>query len=259
MKIVGLYRENDEAGKPESDRALAFLVGEKLKEKDLEVEMLDGENAGHLKSHSPLLIFSMARKPTALEILEGFEQKGVRIINSPKAIRLCFNREKTYNLMKKNGLALPKTALVSLNAIPPNRFPFLLKKADMHGKRGDTFLVKNQADLSSAANALRESGRAQALFQEFVEGTPYKFYGIGKEIFLPDFSFDEKKTVEKIKEDCKKIASLVGMDVFGGDFIFSAQEKKAYVVDFNDWPSFSLMREEAATKIAGLLISKLGK
>jgi len=42
---------------------------------------------------------------------------------------------------------------------------------------------------------------------------------------------------------------MVKIDVYGGDAIIDA-EGRISIIDFNDWPSFSRCREEAADAIA---------
>ena len=46
-----------------------------------------------------------------------------------------------------------------------------------------------------------------------------------------------------------RLSQLVGVEVFGGDAIIDEQGR-FYIIDFNDWPSFSRCREEAAMAIA---------
>jgi hypothetical protein len=48
------------------------------------------------------------------------------------------------------------------------------------------------------------------------------------------------------------LAAAVGLQVYGGDCIVTV-DGAWYMIDFNDWPSFSRCREEAAEAIAGLM------
>jgi glutathione synthase/RimK-type ligase-like ATP-grasp enzyme len=250
--IYGIYRENDEAGNPESDRAIADAVRESLEASGHSVFMLEGEEAEKIAGKKPDLVFSMARKGTALDILSRMESSGLPVINSPRAIRLCFNREQVYRMMESSGLPLPRTSLKPIDNVG-EEIPFMLKKPGTHGKKGDTFAVTNPEEMKAALKSLKASGIKNILVQDFViGGKSYKFYGIGDEIFLPDF---DKPGSENVIEFARRISHLIGMDVFGGDFIY--KNGNFYVVDFNDWPSFSSMRKEAGERIAQLIISRL--
>ena len=50
----------------------------------------------------------------------------------------------------------------------------------------------------------------------------------------------------------EQLAAAVGLEIYGGDCIVCA-DGTWYMIDFNDWPSFSRCREEAADAIAGLI------
>ena len=47
----------------------------------------------------------------------------------------------------------------------------------------------------------------------------------------------------------ERLAAVIGLDVYGGDCIVRSDGTFA-IIDFNDWPSFSRCREEAAKAIA---------
>ena len=48
------------------------------------------------------------------------------------------------------------------------------------------------------------------------------------------------------------LAAAVGLQIYGGDMIVT-NDGSLYMIDFNDWPSFSRCREEAAEAIARLI------
>jgi len=48
------------------------------------------------------------------------------------------------------------------------------------------------------------------------------------------------------------LARAVGIKVYGGDCIVG-EDGSFCIIDFNDWPSFSRCREDAATAIATLI------
>ena len=58
--------------------------------------------------------------------------------------------------------------------------------------------------------------------------------------------------VSALQSECERLAEAVGVDVYGGDAIIR-DDGSFCLIDFNDWPSFSRCREEAAAAIASLI------
>ena len=55
-----------------------------------------------------------------------------------------------------------------------------------------------------------------------------------------------------VQADAEHLAEAVGIKVYGGDCIVRSDGSFCFI-DFNDWPSFSRCREEAAEAIASLV------
>jgi glutathione synthase/RimK-type ligase-like ATP-grasp enzyme len=89
--------------------------------------------------------------------------------------------------------------------------------------------------------------------QHFIEGVNVKFYGVGEKVYLPSYEGEGK---EDMTNFAGRIARLIGMNVYGGDIIYNGD---AFVIDFNDWPSFSSIRDQAAKDIAELIVSKISE
>jgi hypothetical protein len=62
------------------------------------------------------------------------------------------------------------------------------------------------------------------------------------------YPFDETR----LQQQMEQLAKAVGLQVYGGDCIIRSDGSWA-VIDFNDWPSFSRCRPEAASAIAGII------
>ena len=58
---------------------------------------------------------------------------------------------------------------------------------------------------------------------------------------------------EEMKKTVDRLATTIGVIVYGGDAIVRS-DGSFVIIDFNDWPTFSPCREEAARKIATLPI-----
>ena len=101
-----------------------------------------------------------------------------------------------------------------------------------------------------------------------------KFYGVeGTGFFRYYYSGDDTETKfgdeerngkpqyysfssSNLQADAEKLACLLQTPVYGGDAII--QEDGCYVIiDFNDFPSFSRCREEAAKAIVGRMKQRL--
>jgi hypothetical protein len=83
------------------------------------------------------------------------------------------------------------------------------------------------------------------LLTAHVEGTLVKFYGVADRFFSP-------QGYPQVAEAAARLARLVGIQVYGGDAVLLSDGTFA-IIDFNDWPSFSSCREEAAAAICRLI------
>ena len=99
---------------------------------------------------------------------------------------------------------------------------------------------------------LSERGVAQAYVQQEIEGRVVKFYGVsGGEYFTALADGDELPDAvhRAIAIAASTAASAIGLEAWGGDAVVS--ENGAFrIIDFNDWPSFSRVRGQAARAIA---------
>ena len=53
-----------------------------------------------------------------------------------------------------------------------------------------------------------------------------------------------------------KVGQMLSLDVFGGDAIIR-EDGTFLLIDFNDWPSFAPIREQAGKAISGLIDRKI--
>ena len=60
------------------------------------------------------------------------------------------------------------------------------------------------------------------------------------------------RELSAVQADAERLAEAVGIKVYGGDCIVRSDGSFCFI-DFNDWPSFSRCREEAAEAIASLV------
>ena len=272
------------------------------------------------------LYLSMARLPEALTILEGFEQQGRRVINSPRGVRNC-QRSVLEKLMRENNLSTP----TAYQEGPEEDSPCWLKRGDAAAQSKDDVVFCNDAEaLKKAISDFEARGISDYVISRHVEGDVVKFYGvnslpfgatgatgvfraatgvaaapprganpsfatedfraatdvaaapqrganpafateegpgIGSSFFRHFYPTDDGQTkfgdetarngeahhyafdVSALQSEVERLAQLVGIEVYGGDAIID-RKGRFYIIDFNDWPSFSRCRDEAAEAIA---------
>lgn len=250
---IGLYREKNRAGLPEKDFAIATEVGKRLQQKGINVKMLKQLRF----SKKPDLIFSMARNPKTLKTLQVLEKK-IPVINSPTAVLDCLNRVKTYKLLLDKGIPLPKTQFVETRKLF-NKFnnKIVLKRGNTHGMKGDSAIIENTEQYNQTIESFLKKKTKTTIVQAFVLGRDLKFYGIGDQVFLPDKQGLTKKQLMKIEQIVSKTGKLTSLKVYGGDLMITRD--KIFLLDINDWPTFSPIRDLAAEKISDLIINEFNK
>jgi hypothetical protein len=105
--------------------------------------------------------------------------------------------------------------------------------------------------LRAALAGMAQRGVTIAYVQQAVEGRVIKFYGVsGGEYFaalVEEGPISERVQLELAKSAAAAAVTL-GLEAWGGDAIVDGEQ--FMMIDFNDWPSFSRVREVAARAIA---------
>jgi hypothetical protein len=114
----------------------------------------------------------------------------------------------------------------------------------------------------------------EVVLNEHLEGDLMKFYGVhGSDFFYhfyPSVTTHSKFGLEAINgeakgipfnEDalrsiCNSAAEALKVEVYGGDCIV-APDGTIRIIDFNDWPSFSPCRKEAAIAIGDAILKTI--
>jgi glutathione synthase/RimK-type ligase-like ATP-grasp enzyme len=246
LRAIGVHREAAKAGKPEADRAILRAAIQQLRRHGFSVRVRHPQKLRG--THQAALILSMARSPEAHAVLRKLQEKGALVINNPNSVAFSLNRAATYNALKEEGIPIPTTTIKTLSSLPKSfRGKVILKRPDRHEF---TRIVSNANELREAISFYRKQGLRRIVVQAFVDGQHVKFYGIGNEIFVPE-ELERRasaKIIKRIKEVARKSGACIGLQVFGGDIVL--KDGIPYLVDLNDWPSFSSIRELAAEKIA---------
>ena len=75
--------------------------------------------------------------------------------------------------------------------------------------------------------------------------------GLGCQVFSPAYAFN----TAALEDIAQRAARAIGLEIYGGDAIITPQGD-IYIIDINDFPSFTAVREAAAAEIAALIMSK---
>ena len=228
-----LMVQRDESFSPnavEKDLAILQAVGEKLRDRGASVsyvkeELLQdkrwklGDRVG--------VIFSMARSEKSLAVLQQAQAEGVMVVNDPRSIEICNSRRAIDGLMRSNRI--------------PAAPYYERGKGWIKADRGhDVRFAANEEEMLAFKQQVEDP-----LLTAHVEGTLVKFYGVADRFFSP-------QGYPQVAEAAARLARLVGIQVYGGDAVLLSDGTFA-IIDFNDWPSFSSCREEAAAAICRLI------
>lgn len=254
-ELIGVYREERfSPGKVEDDRAIIDLAAESLRAAGLRVRMVHGDRLPVL-DQEPALVFAMCQSPEALAWLDR-AQALCPVVNTADGIRGCY-RVNLVTRLDRGGVPQPRWELAGA-ALPAGlgEGPWL-KRGDVHAmEAADVRRVFGAAAWGEFAADFRDRGIREAIVQSHVEGPVYKFYGVKGGFFrafgLPSGLEERAATL------AAQAADAVGLEVYGGDGVV-AEDGSIFLIDVNDWPSFSRCRAEAGPAIARRLIEILGE
>lgn len=212
------------------------------------------------------LYLSMARLPEALQVLEGFEQQGRRVVNSARGVMNC-QRSVLEKLMREHHVSAPQPC-------DEGGSPCWLKRGDAAAQsKADVVFCKDADALQKALADFKARGISDYIVSPHVEGDVVKFYGVSDTFFRYFYPTDDGQTkfgdetqhngpshhyafdAQALQSEVERLARLVGIEVYGGDAIIDS-EGRFYIIDFNDWPSFSRCRDEAAEAIGNCPLNR---
>lgn len=260
MKILAVSRaERFSPNAVERDKAIFQAVIDRLREQGDEVRLISEDSLDYQDiPESLVLVLTMARQPETLAWLKSI---GVACINSPEGIERC-TRSRLQEIMERLGIPVPPKE---------GSDGYWLKRGDAAAQTAeDVVYVSDREQLMAAIQTMRQRGITDYTVSAHVQGDLVKFYGVGQGKFFRWFyptddaqtKFgDERRNgvashylfnVEALQHEMERLAAAVGVSIYGGDAIVRA-DGSFCIIDFNDWPSFSRCREEAADAIVKLI------
>ncbi|MEA2625925.1 MAG: hypothetical protein QOD06_1970 [Candidatus Binatota bacterium] len=250
---IGVYREERfSPGRVDDDRAVLDSVADRLREQGVAVRAFDGDRLPS-PDVAERLVFAMCQGERALAWLEALGRETV-VVNPPRAIRNCY-RTRMLERFAAAGVPHPTSALAESSPPADLASGPWLKRGDVHAmEAGDVRRVFGEAEWRQALGELRERGVASAVVQDHAEGTVFKFYGVAGRFFR---AYGLPSGLERAAEEIAAAgAAALELEVWGGDGV-AGPDGSIRLIDFNDWPSFSRCRDEAAAAIAGHLLDRL--
>ena len=218
-------------------------------------QLISAESVGAVNAYYQII--SMARTPKALDCLKQLAQRGIRVLNPSVGIRAC-QRSNVDKVMRENHLPLPPDE---------GDDGYWVKRADAAAQsKEDVCFCHDWAEVEKIKSTFMQRGITDIVTQAHVKGDVVKFYGVeGTNFFRYYYSGDDTETKfgdeerngkpqyypfssSDLQADAEKLACLLQTPIYGGDAII--HEDGSYVIiDFNDFPSFSKCRKEAAKAI----------
>ena len=255
MKILMIQRaEKFSPNSVEKDKAILETVGARLMAAGHQVEYVSEEQAFSAEHYDRIL--TMGRLPETLDRL-----RHLNAINSSAGIDNCA-RCKLEEMMRKTHMPMPPRQ---------GTHGYWIKRGDAAAQgKGDVQYAATEIELDSKINEFEERGISEYTISAHVPGDLVKFYGVaGTGFFRCYYPTDDGESkfgdeqrngqahhfpfeVEAMQACTEQLAKAVGISVYGGDCIVG-EDGNYCIIDFNDWPSFSRCREEAASAIASLI------
>lgn len=236
------------------DRAILEAVAAELARRwdTGEVPVVD-EEAWTARPSAADVILTMARTPEALQQQATMEKAGSLVVNTPEGVDNC-QRSLLQQLMQRNEIP---------HAPETGSHGYWLKRGDAAAQsKQDVVFCSDEAALSRAKEQFRQRGISQWVVSAHVVGDLVKFYGVAGEMFRTFYPTDDgiskfgdealngqahhySYSLTDLRIQSEKLARLTGVTFYGGDAIVQS-DGQFCIIDFNDWPSFSRCREEAA-------------
>lgn len=263
--FLGITREHVYSpGRVADDSAILHLVADELRQEGHSVAVIGGDDERWPEPAAYTMVFAMCQGPRALERLQHWEARGVRIINRPDGILNC-QRHRTVPALVRAGTPFPESLLLETAAAPT--LPAWIadggawvKRGDVHATESDDVVfVDSVATAHAALHRFHARRVAHAVVQRHVRGIVLKFYAVRGRFFHavppPGGSVLPPETLPRIDALGQDAARVLNVEVYGGDCVFAVNGALT-LIDLNDWPSYAPCRSAAAKGIAAYLLAQ---
>lgn len=280
IEIAGIMR--DEAYSPNNignDSAVFNATADELRKRGCRVNVYS-ERQFLEYGITERFIFDMCRQRESVAKLQRLEDEGRLVVNSGYGIENC-TREKMTRLFLEGGVPGPESIIVDTDDDVEGKLrdagltECWVKRADFHAvDKEDVSYCPNLGEVRGILRGFCSRGISRAVINRHLDGDLIKFYGVrGRPFFYWFYPFDEGHSkygyetvngrsrrygysLDRLKEICRKASEITDVMIYGGDCIVDAAGD-IRIIDFNDWPSFSPCRAEAAPHIAECILNAI--
>ena len=249
-----------------NDATILNTVAEQLRKRGCEVRIYSEEQFCSGAVTEPVII-NMCRERRSTDLLQQL------VINSGYGIENCI-RERQARILLGSNIPYPASIIVDTDEVVKGRLQKLgfsqcwIKRGDFHAQHAeDVSYVRTPAEAQDVLQEYFLRGFKRAVISRHLTGKLVKFYGVADTPFFHWFRPYEPETIkpkdeetrrtdEALKAICRRAAKELNLIVYGGECI-QAEDGSLSIIDFNDWPSFSACRAEAATNIAKAVMAAI--
>ncbi len=288
--VAAISRAKEFSPNCEKNDSLIFEeVCGRLKNKGFEVKIFCETDICGIEAATADLYLSMARGRQTITVLQEKEARGSIVINSAKSLEI-YNRIEIVKAMRDNKIPMPQSEILMSDIISTKSdiiqklsdivsaisYPFWIKRGNECAQSpNDVSFIGNYEEFVEAQKDFSKRGITGVVVSKHEEGDLVKFYGVESTGFFYTYfptenggcgKFGAEKIngephkysydSTKLKSESERLSRILNIPVYGGDCIVSPNGDFK-IIDFNDWPSFSRCRTDAAKAIAQLVCSKL--
>ncbi len=217
-------------------------------------------------------VYSMGRRQQTLLLLQQAirHRPELRVVNHPAGVQITTqSRSTTLELLATVGINVPafwsyepaNDDLFQCDSALQQLLPGWVKGMHPAGvSAGDVSFVETPLEADTKVITMASQGYVDIIVSRHCPGTLLKVYCVVTpeekpwlRWFAPDSvcQIEPGKTEVVLSDMAQRIAGVLNLQVFGFDVICD-QEGSLWVIDVNDWPSFSVFQEGAAKEIAKL-------
>lgn len=240
---------------------------EHLRRRGCRVRTLSEEQLISSGDISEKVVIHMCRNPRSLEILAAKADRGDIVVNSPQAVENC-TRERLTRIFLGSGIPYPQSLIVDTdrNIIPSVEAASIsaawIKRGDLFPQhKEDITFVRTPAQAQQIVQEYFLRGIKRAVISRHVPGRLIQFYGILSAGFFRWFAADglevPEGTDKRMRAIATEAAETLEIDIYGGQAILSPLADTLTIVDFNDFPSFAPISDEASLAIARSLLARI--
>ncbi|PIP82352.1 MAG: hypothetical protein CO113_17030 [Elusimicrobia bacterium CG_4_9_14_3_um_filter_62_55] len=270
-KALGVFRELTNSPNRETDDALILeAVMEQLSNLGIEAKTVTPEELDGMELGDCDVILPMCESyPRITRLAEEARTPGRFWINPPRSVLNCYRTHMVPAMLRLADVTFPDSEIraVADGAGDPPSFAapagWWLKRGDVHNTCDhDVVFVKSWSQVEDVLADFTKREVTHFVVQPHIDGDLVKFYGAGPDHWFTWFYHDPVRAkrlpfeLDALAAQAAAGARELDLEVFGGDAIIS-ENGRITLLDLNSWPSFALVRREAAVQIAWHLQRRL--